>query len=54
MGYSDIFGYDLEKGIHNLLYQQQKKLRLPRRSQVNSLIPSFAQFSFFELPPSMQ
>jgi hypothetical protein len=41
----------------NLLYQQQKqqkKLRLPRRSQVNSLIPSFAQFSFFEPPPSMQ
>jgi hypothetical protein len=39
----------------NLLYQQQKKkLRLPRRSQVNSLIPSFAQFAFFELPPSMQ
>ncbi len=86
MGYSDLFGYDLEKGIHelaaaskwtryalreellimhsgtvsalvdaNLLYQQQKKkLRLPRRSQVNSLIPSFAQFAFFELPPSMQ
>lgn len=85
MSDSDLFGYDLEKGIHelaaaskctryalseellimhsgtvsalvdaNLLYQQQKKLRLPRRSQVNSLIPSFAQFSFFELPPSMQ
>ncbi|CAK9267639.1 unnamed protein product [Sphagnum jensenii] len=31
----------------NLLYQQLKKLRLPRRSQVNSLISSFAQFSFF-------
>jgi hypothetical protein len=37
----------------NLLYLQQKKLKLPRRSQVNSLIPSFEQFSFFEFPPSM-
>jgi hypothetical protein len=30
----------------DLLYQQQKRLRLPRRSQVNCLIPSLRSFPF--------